>query len=63
MHNIYDFLNTNKDCQLLIVSDDKQAQIASDIASFKKLKPFVLADFMEMIYFHLAKSYNKSPKS
>ncbi|OUR70855.1 transcription-repair coupling factor [Arcobacter sp. 31_11_sub10_T18] len=45
MHNIYDFLNTNKDCQLLIVSDDKQAQIASDIASFKKLKPFVLADF------------------
>ena len=45
MNNIYDFLNSNKDCQLLIVSDDKQAQVSSDIASLKGLKPFVLADF------------------
>ena len=38
MNNLFDFFCTKNDCQLLIVSDDKQAQIASDIASFKGLK-------------------------
>ena len=45
MNNIFDFFSTKNDCQLLITSDDKQAQIACDIAKFKGLKPFVLADF------------------
>ncbi len=34
-----------KKCQLLIVNDDSQAQIASNIVSFLGFKPFVLADF------------------
>ena len=29
----------------LIVNDDRQAQIASDIVSYLGFKPFVLADF------------------
>ena len=51
MKNIYDFLKNLKDekrakeCQLLIVNDDKQAQIASDIVAYLGFKPFVLADF------------------
>ena len=40
MKNIYEFLKNLKDekrlkeCQLLIVNDDTQAQMASDIVSF-----------------------------
>ena len=45
MNNIFDFFSSKNDCQLLIVSDDKQAQSAADIASFKGLKPFILSDF------------------
>lgn len=51
MKNIYEFLKNLKDekrlkeCQLLIVNDDVQAQIASDIVSFLGFKPFVLSDF------------------
>ncbi|WP_417332772.1 transcription-repair coupling factor [Halarcobacter sp.] len=51
MKNIYEYLKNLKDekrlkeCQLLIVNDDKQAQIASDIVSFLGFKPFALADF------------------
>ena len=45
MNNIFQFLSEKNDCQLLIVGDDKEAQIASDISSFKGLKPFVLTDF------------------
>ena len=51
MKNIYEFLKNLKDekslkkCQLLIVNDDSQAQIASNIVSFLGFKPFVLADF------------------
>ncbi len=51
MNNIYEFLKNLKDekrlkeCELLIVNDDKQAQIASDIVSFLGFTPFVLADF------------------
>ena len=51
MKNIYEFLKNLKDekrlkeCQLLIVNDDTQAQIASDIVSYLGFKPFVLADF------------------
>jgi transcription-repair coupling factor (superfamily II helicase) len=49
--DIYDFLKNLKDekrtkeCQLLIVNDDKQAQVASDIVAYLGLKPFVLSDF------------------
>jgi len=49
--NIYEFLKNLKDekrlkeCQLIIVNDDRQAQIATDIVSFLGFKPFVLADF------------------
>ena len=51
MNNIYEFLKNLKDdkklknCELLIVNDDKQAQIASDIVSFLGFTPFVLSDF------------------
>lgn len=51
MNNIYEFLKNLKDekklkeCELLVVNDDNQAQIASDIVSFLGFKPFVLADF------------------
>ena len=59
MKNIYEFFSQRvqstrknlkdekslKKCQLLIVNDDSQAQIASNIVSFLGFKPFVLADF------------------
>ena len=51
MKNIYDFFKNLKDekrvkeCQLLIVNDDRQAQVASDIISYLGFTPFVLADF------------------
>ena len=51
MEHIYEFLKNLqnekrlKECQLLIVNDDKQAQIASDIVSYLGFTPFVLADF------------------
>ena len=51
MKNIYEFLKKLKDekslkkCELLIVNDDAQAQVASHIVSFLGFKPFVLADF------------------
>lgn len=45
MNNIFEFFSKKTDCELLIVSDDKQAQIAYDIASLKGYKSFMLADF------------------
>ena len=45
MNNIYKFLQDNKDTQLIIVNDDKQAQIASDLVSYQGKTPFVLSDF------------------
>ncbi|WP_320036182.1 transcription-repair coupling factor [Halarcobacter sp.] len=51
MNSIYEFLKNLKDekklkdCQLLVVNDDIQAQMASDIISFLGFKPFALADF------------------
>ena len=51
MKDIYEFLKDLqnekrlKECQLLIVNDDKQAQIASDIVSYLGFTPFVLSDF------------------
>ncbi|RBQ32456.1 transcription-repair coupling factor [Arcobacter sp. FW59] len=51
MKNIYEFLKSLqnkkrlKECQLLIVNDDAQAQIASDIVTYLGFKPFVLSDF------------------
>jgi transcription-repair coupling factor (superfamily II helicase) len=51
VNNIYEFLKNLKEnkklkeCELLIVNDDKQAQEASDIISFLGFTPFVLSDF------------------
>ncbi len=51
MQNIYSFFKNLKEekelksCELLIVNDDKQAQIAKDICSFFGQTPYVLADF------------------
>lgn len=45
MNNIYEFLSQKNNCELLIVNDDKQAQIAYDIASYLGYEPFVLSDF------------------
>ncbi|RXJ86777.1 transcription-repair coupling factor [Arcobacter sp. CECT 8985] len=45
MKNIFDFFSKKNDCQLLIVNDDKQAQVASDIVSYYGYEAFVLADF------------------
>ncbi|MCK5111591.1 MAG: DEAD/DEAH box helicase [Arcobacteraceae bacterium] len=45
MNNIFNFLKENKSVQLLIVSDDKQAQCASDIVAYQEKVPFVLSDF------------------
>ncbi|NQY23379.1 MAG: DEAD/DEAH box helicase [Campylobacteraceae bacterium] len=45
MNNLYHFFSNKNDCELLIVSDDKEAQVAKDILEFKGKKPFVLADF------------------
>jgi transcription-repair coupling factor (superfamily II helicase) len=45
MNNLFDFFSSKNDCELLIVSDDAQAQMAKDIVAFKGKQPFVLADF------------------
>ncbi len=45
MNNIYKFLKDNNDTQLIIVNDDKQAQITSDIVAYQGKTPFVLSDF------------------
>ena len=51
MKNIFEYLKNLKadkrlkECQLLIVNDDIQAQMASDVVSFLGFKPFVLSDF------------------
>ncbi|RXJ99134.1 transcription-repair coupling factor [Arcobacter sp. CECT 8986] len=45
MKNIFDFFSEKNDCQLIIVNDDKQAQVASDIVSYYGYEAFVLADF------------------
>ena len=45
MNNIYNFFKNKNDTQLLVVSDDKQAQVASDIISYNGQVPFVLSDF------------------
>ena len=44
MNKIFNYIKTNKDIQLLIVSDEKQAMIARDCASYLGLEPFVLSD-------------------
>ena len=44
MNNIYAHLEQNKP-QLLVVSDDKQADITTSCASFLGYEPFVLSDF------------------
>ncbi len=51
MKDIYEFLKNLKnkkrlkEVQLLVVNDDKQAQVASDIVSYLGFSPFVLSDF------------------
>lgn len=45
MNSLFEFFKEKNDCKLLIVSDDKEAQEASDILSYNEKKPFVLADF------------------
>ncbi len=45
MNNIYEFLKKEKKCELLIVNDDKQANMAFDIVSFLGYKAFMLPDF------------------
>lgn len=51
MNNLYEFLKHLKDekslkqCQLLVVNDDKQAMSARDVVAFNGLQPFVLSDF------------------
>lgn len=45
MNSLFEFFNQKNDCKLLIVSDDREAQIASDIISYHNKKAFVLADF------------------
>ena len=44
MYKIFDFLKNHKTTQLLVVSDEKEAQVAYDCASFLGYKPFVLSD-------------------
>ncbi|MBD3841031.1 MAG: transcription-repair coupling factor [Campylobacterales bacterium] len=44
MNKIFYNLKTNKNIQLLIVSDEKQAHIAKDCATYLGLQPFVLSD-------------------
>ena len=44
MNKIFNYIKKNKDIQLLIVSDEKQADIARDCASFLGKEPFVLSD-------------------
>ncbi|RXJ96854.1 transcription-repair coupling factor [Arcobacter sp. AHV-9/2010] len=51
MKNIYSYLKNLKEqkrlkeCELLVVNDDKEAKIASDIVSFLGFTPFALPDF------------------
>jgi transcription-repair coupling factor (superfamily II helicase) len=50
MNNIFEYLKTNKKSsnnrpEILIVSDDKQAEVASNCASYLEYEPFVLSDF------------------
>lgn len=44
MNKIFNHIKNSKDTQLLIVSDEKQANIARDCASFLGKKTFVLSD-------------------
>ncbi len=44
MNNIFNYLQQNKS-ELIIVSDDKQAQIAASCSAFLGYEPFVLSDF------------------
>lgn len=44
MNNIFSYLKHNKP-QLLVVSDEKQAYMASSCASYLNYEPFVLSDF------------------
>ena len=44
MNKIFNHIKNNKDTQLLIVSDEKQANIARDCVSFLGKTPFVLSD-------------------
>ena len=44
MNKIFNYIKTNKDIQLLIVSDEKQAMVARDCASYLGRQPFVLSD-------------------
>jgi len=44
MNRIYNYLKLNKDTQLLIVSDEKEANVARDCASYLGYEPFVLSD-------------------
>ena len=44
MNKIFNHIKNNKDTQLLIVADEKQANIARDCASFLGKNPFVLSD-------------------
>jgi len=44
MNRIFNFIKTNKEIQLLIVSDEKQSIQARDIISYFGYEPFVLSD-------------------
>jgi transcription-repair coupling factor (superfamily II helicase) len=44
MNKIFDFLKIQKDTQLLIVADEKEAQVARDCATYLGYNPFVLSD-------------------
>jgi transcription-repair coupling factor (superfamily II helicase) len=45
LKNIFNFFKNNLDTKLLIVADDNEANIASDIVSYFGKEPFVLSDF------------------
>ncbi|WP_419770486.1 MAG: transcription-repair coupling factor [Candidatus Marinarcus sp.] len=45
MQNLFSFFKSKNDCQLLIVNDDKQAQMAQDVVAYHNLHPFTLPDF------------------
>ncbi|MEA2019731.1 MAG: helicase-related protein [Campylobacterota bacterium] len=44
MNKIFNYIKQHKDIQLLIVSDEKQAMVARDCASFLGRQPFILSD-------------------
>ncbi|MEA3553900.1 MAG: helicase-related protein [Campylobacterota bacterium] len=44
MNKIFNYIKNNKDIKLLIVSDEKEASVARDCASYLGLEPFVLSD-------------------